>query len=212
MISNPEKEPFRKLLAVSVVLSYILSAIPYQNSFAQGKQPNRLWYKAPAAYWEASLPLGNGRLGAMPDGSVFKESIVLNDITLWSGGKQNADKENAYKSLPQIRKLLSEGKNAAAEQVMNKYFICEGKGSGNADGANLPYGAYQVLGKLAINYNYGADSANLDPLNYERELSIDNALASTGFNIRNKLLYQPREASENLILAKITSYLFLKVP
>lgn len=43
-----------------------------------------LWYKSPAKIWEESLPLGNGRLGAMPTGGVYSENIVLNDITMWS--------------------------------------------------------------------------------------------------------------------------------
>ena len=44
-----------------------------------------LWYRTPAKIWEESLPLGNGRLGAMPTGGVYSENIVLNDITMWSG-------------------------------------------------------------------------------------------------------------------------------
>ena len=30
-----------------------------------------LWYTAPAAQWEETLPLGNGRLGMMPYGNPF---------------------------------------------------------------------------------------------------------------------------------------------
>jgi len=41
----------------------------------------RHWYSHPANTWEECIPLGNGRLGAMPDGGVLKENIVLNDIT-----------------------------------------------------------------------------------------------------------------------------------
>ncbi len=55
------------------------------------QHPLRFWYDAPATYWEASVPLGNGRLSAMPDGGIVNENIVLNDITLWSGAPQDAD-------------------------------------------------------------------------------------------------------------------------
>ncbi len=48
-------------------------------------------------------PLGNGRLGMMPDGGVENEHVVLNDITLWSGSRQDANNYDAYKYLPQIR-------------------------------------------------------------------------------------------------------------
>ena len=44
---------------------------------------------APAQIWEECYPLGNGHLGMMPDGGIEKETIVLNDITLWSGAPSN---------------------------------------------------------------------------------------------------------------------------
>ena len=40
-------------------------------------QPLKLWYNKPASRWEETLPLGNGRLGMMPDGGIIKENIVL---------------------------------------------------------------------------------------------------------------------------------------
>ena len=63
------------------------------------KEPLRLWYDKPAAQWEETLPLGNGRLGLTPDGGVTEEKIVLNDITLWTGAPQDANNYDAYKSL-----------------------------------------------------------------------------------------------------------------
>lgn len=35
-----------------------------------------LTYTQPGNQWEEALPLGNGRLGAMPDGGVFEENIT----------------------------------------------------------------------------------------------------------------------------------------
>src|SRR5882672_2006553 len=80
----------------------------------------RLWYDKPAQHWEETLPLGNGRLGMMPDGGIEKETIVLNDITLWSGGPQDANNYQAAAHLPQIRSLLLEGKNDEAEALITK--------------------------------------------------------------------------------------------
>lgn len=42
---------------------------------------HQLYYTAPATIWEETLPLGNGRLGMMPDGGVDREHIVLNEIS-----------------------------------------------------------------------------------------------------------------------------------
>lgn len=46
------------------------------------KADKTLWYDRPAAQWEETLPLGNGRLGMMPDGGISKEHIVLNEISM----------------------------------------------------------------------------------------------------------------------------------
>lgn len=45
----------------------------------------KLWYDKPADEWMKSLPLGNGRLGAMVYGGVETETIGLNESTMWSG-------------------------------------------------------------------------------------------------------------------------------
>ncbi|GAA4332246.1 glycoside hydrolase family 95 protein [Mucilaginibacter gynuensis] len=147
------------------------------NAYAQNS-PLKLWYTKPAAQWEETLPLGNGRLGMMPDGGVRHERITLNDITLWSGAPQDANNYNAYKRLPEIRQLLLEGKNDKAQDIINKDFICTGKGS---EGAN--YGCFQTLGNLELSFSYkGADTA-VKYQNYYRDLSVNNAIATTRFTV-----------------------------
>ena len=88
--------------------------------------PGKSWsyfFDKPAKVWEETLPLGNGRIGLMPDGQINKENIVLNEISMWSGSKQDTDNPEAYKSLAQIRKLLFEGKNDEAQSLMYKTFV-----------------------------------------------------------------------------------------
>ena len=46
---------------------------------------NTLWYREPAHSWNESLPLGNGRLGAMVFGGITEERVALNEDTLWTG-------------------------------------------------------------------------------------------------------------------------------
>ena len=136
-------------------------------------QPLTLWYDKPASVWEASLPLGNGRLGMMPDGGVRKETVVLNDITLWSGSPQDANNYDAYKSLPAIRKLLFEGKNDEAQRLVDANFICKGPGSGGAQ-----WGCYQTMGNLVLDFLPGGD-----PVGYSRRLSLDSAMAFASFTV-----------------------------
>lgn len=45
----------------------------------------RLWYGKPAPKWVETLPVRNGRLGAMIFGGESCEYLQLNEETLWSG-------------------------------------------------------------------------------------------------------------------------------
>ena len=117
-----------------------------------------LRFDAPARTFHESLPLGNGRIGAMVFGGVNEERIVLNESSVWSGSRDNeADRPDAHKALPEIRRLLLEGKNVEAERLVNANFTCQGKGSGHANGVNLPFGCYQTLGNLRLRFG-GAQS------------------------------------------------------
>lgn len=105
---------------------------------------HQLYYTSPAAIWEETLPLGNGRLGMMPDGGILREHIVLNEISLWSGMEADYSNPDASKSLPAIRQLLFEGKNREAQELMYSSFVPKKQ---ETDGR---YGTYQVLGDLDI--------------------------------------------------------------
>src|SRR5204863_5993152 len=93
-----------------------------------------IWFDAAAKNFTESTPLGSGRLGAMMFGGVNDERIVLNESSVWSGSRQNADRPGAYKVLPQIQKLLLEGNNSGAEALMNSTFTCKGPGSSGGTG------------------------------------------------------------------------------
>src|SRR5436853_669440 len=115
--------PFRETI-LSVLLSpTILGAEPRTTN-----NPLQLWYEQPASHFSQSLPLGNGRLGAMVFGGIDQEKIVLNEISLWSGSPQDADRPEAYQHLPEIQRLLKEGKNIEAQELVMRYFTCRGAG------------------------------------------------------------------------------------
>lgn len=163
------------ILFWSICLSCIFGAFS-----CQGKQELKLWYETPARMWEETLPLGNGRLGMMPDGGVMRENITLNDITMWSGSFDDTRNPEALTYLPQIRKLLLEGKNDQAQELMYKHFACGGQGSAFGNGANAPYGSFQLLGNLHLRYSF-RDSSSEVYSDYERGLSLDKAMAWTAF-------------------------------
>ncbi len=158
-----------------IISAFILFATITQVCQAQNKAL-KLWYDKPAKMWEETLPLGNGRLGMTPDGGVSTEKVTLNDITLWSGSPQDANNYEAYKVLPQIRKLIMEGKNDEAQELVNKEFVCKGPGSGGAQ-----YGKFQVLGELQFNFDF--EKGGRDPQNYSRELQLSTAIANSSYTI-----------------------------
>src|SRR5688572_11581676 len=85
--------------------------------FSQSNQHLKLWYKEPAGkVWENALPIGNGRMGAMVYGNVEKETIQLNEHTVWSGGPNRNDNPLALDSLAIMRRLIFEGRQKDAER------------------------------------------------------------------------------------------------
>jgi alpha-L-fucosidase 2 len=99
-----------------------------------------VWFEAPARSFAESSPVGNGRLGAMMFGGIDEERIVLNESSVWSGLRQDADRPGAAKVLPEIRRLLLAGKNVEAQALVNANFTCRGPGSGTGQGARDAYG------------------------------------------------------------------------
>jgi alpha-L-fucosidase 2 len=139
-----------------------------------------LWFDSPATEFTQSLPLGNGRLGASVFGGVGEEKIVLNESTLWSGSTQDADRPDAATYLPEIRRLLLEGKNAEAEKLVYAHFTCKGPGSGHGGGKDVQYGSYQTLGRLKIVFPSGENGVT----HYRRELNLETAIARVEYEQR----------------------------
>jgi alpha-L-fucosidase 2 len=159
---------------------HILAAASFTLSVAEANftPETTIWLDAPATNFTESSPLGNGRLGAMMFGGVDEERIVLNESSVWSGSPQDADRPDAYKVLPEIQKLLLDGKNPAAEALVNASFTCKGPGSNGGSG-DSQYGCYQVLGNLRLSF-LGDTNAPIE--NYRRELNLNDSVANVQFN------------------------------
>lgn len=137
----------------------------------------KLLFDRPAMHFTESLPLGNGRLGAMVYGNPNNERIALNEISLWSGGPQDADNDSAHYYLKPIQDLLLAGRNKEAQELLQKHFVAKGAGSGFGRGALDPYGSYQTAGDLFIEWRDTGEVAG----DYTRELNIESAQAKTMF-------------------------------
>src|SRR3954469_3478110 len=105
-----------------VFLAFLLTATTV--CFAQNNSGLKLWYNQPSGTtWENSLPVGNGRLGAMIYGNVDTETVQLNEHTVWSGSPNRNDNPLTLDSLAEIRKLIFAGKQKEAEQLANRTII-----------------------------------------------------------------------------------------
>lgn len=161
----------------------------------------KLQYGKSAEYWESTLPLGNGRLGMMPNGGILDEKIILNDISMWSGSQEDALDKKALSYLPKIQELLKKGQNIAAQELMYKHFKCKGQGSAFGQGLNAPYGCFQILGSLDIRYKYSDASAAVQ--GYQFGLNISKANAYTNFiknNIKFKREYFVSQANDVMLI------------
>ena len=157
---------------------FLLSAAALRLAHASPPPEARyVWLSEPAEHLFEATPLGNGRLGASIYGGPARERILLNESGMWSGSRQDADRPDAAASLPEIRRLLLEGKNVEAEALVNAHFTCAGKGSGFGSGANVPFGCYQTLGDLTLNFVDATGAAT----HYRRELDLADAVCSVTF-------------------------------
>ncbi len=138
-----------------------------------------LWYKTPGTEFCQGLPLGNGRLGLTVLGGTGEERIVLNEESMWSGSRYDYDRHGAHESLPEIRRLLLDGRNTDAEQLVNASFTCLKEGSGRAKGANLPFGCFQTLGSLRLRFDDAGEASE-----YRRWLDLDTAVAAVEYTVK----------------------------
>src|SRR5437016_3652859 len=166
----PMKYGYCNSIMLPVLTGILLVSRSLQAAELDSTSPETtIWLNSPARNFTESSPMGNGRLGAMMFGGADEERVVLNESSVWSGSRQEADRPDANKVLPEIRRLLIEGKNVEAEALVNANFTCKGQGSGGGR-----YGCYQVLGNLYLNFQTGNTN---DPItDYRRELDLKEAV------------------------------------
>lgn len=125
---------------------------------------NMLWYRDRAHSWNEALPIGNGRIGGMVYGGAVQERISLNEDTLWSGRPSHAENPDAEAAYREARELALRGKCAEAQALLEDRFTG-------------PWSqVYLALGDLNLTMRHvGA------PVDYRRELSLENAIVSVSY-------------------------------
>lgn len=128
-------------------------------------QDLQLRYLQPARTWAEALPIGNSTMGGMVYGGIGQETVQLNEETLWGGSPYRNDSPQALHRLPDVRRLIFEGRNHEAQALIDSTFFTRQNG--------MPY---QTIGNLLIDFE-GHDPAG----QYVRQLDLERAIATTDY-------------------------------
>lgn len=128
-----------------------------------------LWYDAPAAEWLQSLPIGNGRLGAMVFGRVGQERLQLNIDTLHGGGPYDPANPESLAALPRVRELIDQGRYREASDLADRTMMGRPK--------------WQVSFGSAGDLLLGFPGEMGEPSSYRRELDLDAAVARVRYRV-----------------------------
>ena len=157
---------------------------------SEGAPEYKLWYRQPARLWVEALPVGNGRLGAMIFGGLERERIQLNEETLWEGFRRSVDNPAALKALPEVRRLLFEGRNEEATKLSAETMM----------GIPSRVLSYQTLGDLLL------DFAQIEEWSeYRRELDLGTGIATVRYRSRDAVYTREVFASapDNVIVVRL---------
>jgi len=133
----------------------------------------KLRYKQFAREYKNGLPIGTGRLAAMITGDPKKERVALNHEWLWRGKNRNREPVKASHKLPEVRRLLLDGRFEEGTVAGNDAF---GGGGGTHPG-KLPHHVdpYQPAGDFHFALDHGEVS------DYCRELDIERAFVTVNY-------------------------------
>lgn len=152
------------------VCLFLLGATCFCGKLAAGPNPGTLslWYDRPAARWEEALPLGNGRLGVMVYGGCVREELQINEETIWAGGPHNNVNPAAREALPEVRRLIFEGRYKEAFDLCDENFSLHAS-------HGMPY---QTAGSLLLDF-----PGHRNVSDFYRDLDLATATATVGYAV-----------------------------
>ncbi len=157
-------------------------------------EATELWYAQPAEVWMESLPIGNGRLGAMTYGGVEEETLALNESTIWSGQyNENQNKPFGRARMDELRKLFFEGKLSEGNRLAGEQL----------NGNQTSFGTHLPIGDLKMKFVYPQGEVT----GYRRALNLDEAVSSVSFNVGGVNYKREYFATnpDNVLLCRLTA-------
>lgn len=128
-----------------------------------------LWYEQAADEWMKSVPLGNGRLGAMVYGGVESETLALNESSMWSG-QYDPDQHIAFgrERHDALRQLYFDGKFLEGHKIAHD----------SLRGVKHSFGTHLPIGDLKLDFVYAKEG---ECQKYRRSLDLEKGLALVTF-------------------------------
>jgi alpha-L-fucosidase 2 len=185
-----------KRLGVAVALALaavrLTAGRPAELQVRPSDEPLSLWYHQPATQWVEALPIGNGRLAAMIFGGISNERIQLNEDTLWAGGPYDPTNPDALPALPDVRRLIFEGKYREAHALIADKMLAKPV-------RQMPY---QPVGDVVL-----AFPRVPQVVDYRRDLNLDTAVASVSYSADGVTFHREAFSSpiDQVIVLRLTA-------
>jgi len=153
-----------------------------------------VWFAQPAERWIHALPVGSGRLGAMVHGGVHRETIALNEDSVWQRGPEDRTNPDARRHLDEVRRLLGAGRVQEAQELAEFTLF----GMPNRQQSYLP------LGTLELTHLGRGGRPRSD---YRRELDLATGVASVRWRDGDETLRREVFASavDDVVVVRIES-------
>jgi alpha-L-fucosidase 2 len=163
-----------------------------KNTILESLNKTSLYYDQPTENWMEAMPLGNGHIGAMVFGNTPIEHIQINDETLYAGQKLDDNPPEALKYLPEVRKLLLEGRNIDAFELAEKYLL----------GTPPRVRSYQSLGDIYLDLGHRGEIED-----YRRVLDMEKGTVSVSYKSEGVQFAHNYfvSAPEDVLVAHITA-------
>jgi alpha-L-fucosidase 2 len=172
--------------------TWVLMMLCFTGLPAKAQQELTLWYNKPSADWNAALPIGNGRLGAMIFGGPAVDRLQLNEETVWAGSPNNNPNPLALQALPEVRRLVFEGKNQEAMNLATSNIMSQ-------TNSGMPY---QSMGDLYLSF-----PSHSNYKNYKRDLNLKTAVSTVHYTVGGVTFHREYFASftDSVIIVKLSA-------
>ena len=166
-----------------------ITSIMIMSLNAVGQSNSGVWYSQPADTWMETLPVGNGRMGAMIYGGIETEHFQLNEDSMWPGSPNLSNAKGTAEDLALIRKLIDEGKVHEADSLIIDKFSRQDI-----------VRSHQTAGDLFLHFKNRGEVTN-----YKRSLDFEKATSYVSYSVDGNTFKETAFSSQpdNVLVIKL---------